>query len=42
MAEMGHSRPIDTPLAVAACPLRSESGQVGRYLAKSALCHEET
>jgi hypothetical protein len=34
----GSSRPVDTPTAVAACPLRAESGRVGRHLAKSALC----
>jgi hypothetical protein len=42
MAEMGQSRGVDTPPAVAACPLRAESGQVGRQLAKSALCHKPT
>src|SRR5436190_12950359 len=38
MSAMGHSRPTDTALAVTACPIRAESGQVGRHLAKSALC----
>ena len=32
----GQSRRIDTAPAVAACPLRSKSGQVGRHRAKSA------
>jgi hypothetical protein len=35
---LGHSRQIDTASAVAACPLRAESRQVGRHLAKPALC----
>jgi hypothetical protein len=38
----GSSRPVDTPTAVAACPLRAESGRVGRHLAKSALCQKRT
>src|SRR6266567_3063057 len=33
---------IGTPRAVAACPLRPKSGQIGRRLAKSALCHKPT
>jgi hypothetical protein len=39
MSAWGQSRLADTPPAVAACPLRAESGQVGRRFAKSALCH---
>ena len=36
---VGHQRPVDTPAAVASCPLRAESGQISRRLAKSASCH---
>lgn len=42
MSEVGHSRPIDTPPAVAARPLRAESGPVDRQRAKSALCQKRT
>src|SRR5262245_51350030 len=38
MSQMGQSRPIDTPLAVASCPLRSESGHADACLGRSALC----
>jgi len=30
MSALGHLRPVDTPAAVAPCPLRSESGQIAR------------
>src|SRR5215831_16816911 len=39
---LGHSRPIDIAFAVAACPLRAESGQARRRLAEPALCHKRT
>jgi hypothetical protein len=42
MSQMGHPRRIDLLPAVATCPLRAESGQVGRHLAKSALCRNRT
>src|SRR5262245_38859700 len=32
---LGHERPADTPAAVAACPLRLESGQNSRRLFRS-------
>jgi hypothetical protein len=38
MTAMGHSRPINTPPAVASCPLGTESGQNIRRLCTSALC----
>jgi hypothetical protein len=42
MSALGRSRPINTPLAVAACPLRAESGQIAVSLGMSALCHFRT
>jgi len=36
MTPSGHSRLIDTPFVVTACPLRAESRQTARHRAKSA------
>jgi hypothetical protein len=42
MTGSGQTRRIDKLPTLAACPLRPESGRVGRHLAKSALCQEAT
>ena len=42
MSALGHSRPRRSKPHARACPLRSESGQVGRHRAKSASCHKRT
>jgi hypothetical protein len=34
--------PIDTAAAVAACPLRFESGQIKHHVVKSASCQKQT
>src|SRR5262249_22687879 len=34
-----HQRPVDTPAAVAPCPLYPKSGQTADSLGMSALCH---
>src|SRR6516164_10226765 len=42
MAALGHSRQIDSLVTLAACPLRSESGQIAVNLSMSALCQKRT
>ena len=38
----GHQRSVDTPAAVAACPLHPNSGQANACLGMSASCHKRT
>ena len=42
MSALGHSRQIDSLVTLAACPLRSESGQIAVNLSMSALCQKRT
>jgi hypothetical protein len=42
MSQLGQSRRIDMLSAIAACPLRSESGQKDKRFGKSALCQLPT
>src|SRR5262249_18014645 len=42
MSALGQSRPVDTPAAVAPCPLRSKSGHSIPRCAMSAKCQQPT